>query len=143
MEVVLTHINPSMIGLCANLTSLNLSHCFELEPLSTMRTVVKCKNLTAISLVNCLQFSEQQLTELLCSCVKLEYVDCSGTQDMIFCNCLSIVCSLSNLEKINVEPKYMFLEKRDWERLVRTFTKIQFGHSIMRMFSHHGKYLRV
>ena len=78
---------------------------------------------------------------MLCCLPNLEYVDCTGTQGMGFCNCLNIVCSLHRLRNINVEPKYMILEKADWERMVRKFSLIKFGVSIMRMFPHHGRYL--
>ena len=81
------------------------------------------------------------MTDMLCSASNLEVVDCSGTQEMIFCNGLSIVCSLFNLRKINVEPKYTVFERDDWERLVKKFHFISFGHSIMRMFPHYGAYL--
>ena len=128
--------------MCTNLTTLNLSDCFDLDPVSTMKSVMNCKQLTAIYLVNCLQFTEKQITDMLSSCTKLEVVDCSGTQELIFCNFLIIVCSLWKLQKINVEPKYTVFEKRDWERVCRQFSQIQFGHSIMRMFPHYGKYLR-
>ena len=130
-----------MIGLCCNLAILNLSNCSEVDPLIIMSGVEKCKSLTNISLVNCVQFSEQQMTQMLSMSQNLEYIDCTGTQEMIFCNGLTVVCSLWKLHSINLEPKYTYFERHDWERLVRTFYTIQFGHSIMRMFPHYGRFL--
>ena len=116
-----------------NLTTLNLSNCFDFDPKVVMEGVKSSSKLKMIVLINCVQFTEQQLVEMLTSLTDLEYVDCTGTQEMMFCNCLYIICSLLRLRKINVEPKYIVFEKGDWQRIVRKFHFIQFGHSIMRM----------
>ena len=130
--------HPEMFSFCTQLTNINLSNCFELESSVTVKSLKKCLNLEVIILLNCTQFTEQQLTDLLSSLVNLEYVDCTGTQEMIFCNCLNIVCSLLKLRKINVEPKYLLFEKIDWQRMVSNFKEISFGHSIRRMLPRYG-----
>ena len=122
-----------MFTLCIQLTHINLANCFDLDTRITLESLVECRNLEEIILINCTQFSEQELTRLLSSLLKLEYVDCTGTQEMIFCNGLAIVCSLVNLRNINLEPKYIYFERKDWQRMMSNFKHITFGHSITRM----------
>ena len=141
-EREISSFDSSMLSNFTNLKHLDLSHCFTLEPTSLITNILKCLSLKTIKLVQCDQFSEEQLTNLLCGLPNIEYADCSGTQDISFCNALLIVCSLNKLRTINLEPKYLLLENKDWKRMVTTFHFITFGRSIMRMFPMYGKYLK-
>ena len=139
----INNFDPKMLEKFCNLKNLDLSHCYMLEATSLLTNIVKCSHLTHIKLVHCTQFSEQQLTKLLCDLQNLEYADCTATQEMSFCNCLLVLCTLTKLRAINVEPKYIILERKDWERMIKQFNFITFGHSVMRMFPFYGQHLKM
>ena len=125
--------SPGKLRLCHNLTNLNILNCFELDTKLFTDCVKFWSNLQVFSFVNCTQFTEQEITYILTSLPNLYYVDGTGTQDIIFCNALNIVCSLMKLEAINLEPKYLYFERNDWTRLISQFKSISFGCSITRM----------
>ena len=132
----------SKLKFCINLSKLDMSGCWHINPEIVMAAVKHCSHLKEILLENCTQFTEQQMRDMLSSLEKLEFINCTGTQEMIYCNALQIISSLYELEAINVEPKYIIFERNDWKRLVEKFHLIRFGHSIMRMFPHYGRYLK-
>ena len=141
-ETIIPSVDASKLKFCLNLCKLDMSDCWNINPQLVIVAIQNCSHLKEISLENCTQFTEQQMTQMLTSLEKLEFINCTGTQDMIFCNGLQIVASLWYLKAFNVEPKYITFEKKDWERLVETFHLIKFGHLIMRMFPHYGRYLK-
>ena len=129
----LQKFRPTNLKYCCNLTNLNISNCFDLDAKIFMDSIQFCSKLEFLCFVNCTQFTEQDITEMLTSLINLTYVDGTGTQEIIFCNALNIVCSLHKLEAINLEPKYIVFERKDWQRMMSKFHWISFGHSIRRM----------
>ena len=127
-----------MLTICTNLKELDISHNTDVDPKEIVMYVKNCQQLEVFKLYSCKQFSEQQLTSMLCSLKRLEYVDATNTAPVRFCNCLSIVCSLKNLRCISLEPRFAMSEKKDWTRLVRNYP-IVFGHAIKAVVPFSGR----
>ena len=91
-------------------------------------------------MIACNIFPESQIVRMLSNLPSLEVIDCTCSTKVTYWSAFTIVSSLRLLRYINVEPKYP--ETNDWRRLVHTFQKVEFGHSVMSILSHRGLYLR-
>ena len=133
---------PSYFLYFPHVTQLDVSGCHSFDNSLFVDCVTAMKNLTEIVMIGCTKFNEHQLVRILTNLPKLQIVDCTHATPFLFCNAYTVVCALSNLRTINLEPKYEHLELVDWKRLFCIFLDVQFGHSIRRILPYHGKYLR-
>ena len=134
---------PTILVHMTTLSKLDISGCTSIDSCLFIDCVQYCQQLQEISLRACTNFTDKQIVRILINLKHLEIVDCTNTVPMLFCNVYTIVCSLSNLRRINMEPRNEVFELTDWKKIVSTFLNVSFGHSIMRILPEYGRYLRV
>ena len=125
-----------------NIQEIDVSDCgILIDAESFVDCVVSCLQLKNLKMINCKQFSQNQMVKMMTNLKTLVYVDASHCQPLLYANAFNIVSSLRPLEMISLVSMYPVSERRDWQGLVRTFSRVLFGHEIMDVFPYGGMYI--
>ena len=133
---------PQYLLYLSNITQINIAGCTEIEPTFFVDCIGSCTKLVKFEMQGCIQFSEKMLVKIFNNLPNLRYIDCTACVEVTFASGYNIVAPLKQLLNINLEPKFANLERADWKRLIQIFRLVTFGHSIMRIFPHYGRYVR-
>ncbi len=95
----------NIASLCPNLTSLNLSWCFQIEDASFLSNLI---NLTSLSLFDCKQIRDFSFLSSLTNLTSLNLSNCTQIQDFSFLRALASLTSL-NLSSCTQIQDFSFL----------------------------------
>ena len=61
---------------------------------------------------------------------QVKYADLQGCCDLSFNTVYCILVELTDIRNINFDPKDSVADVSYWEMLLRTFTRVHFGHNV-------------
>ena len=133
---------PQYLLYFSNICEINISGCTQIEPTLFVDCIGACNKLLKLEMTGCIQFSEKSLFKIVQQLPLVRYLDCTACVQVTFATAYNVVSALKELIMINLEPKFPLEENQDWKRMIQIFRRVKFGHSIMRIFPHHGLYVR-